>query len=331
MNRLILICLRSFLHLESIRLKLEGLFLRRNRSALQGVPIIDRNDNARCLACQSSHLIAVGSIPYYRVQLEKWASKPATFLRVAGEFRGASTSLTACRSCGFQFVESTYDNLVSRVEKSKLTKSESVAPYIDSTQPSISPSIVSKILQSPVESLSPVERNFRTYYHILQKYLAERSRFLDLGCNMGAFAEFVRLAFAGSEVSGCEIDEAYVETLRKRYPAIRVFNRVLTSESSFEFDCIFLCDVIEHIWDLDSFVSAIRANLAPHGCVMVVTPNVQSPGAIRNGLKWWGYLLPHHCQLFSARSLHLLFERHGFQKLEDGYLDDEMWVVFQLT
>lgn len=76
------------------------------------------------------------------------------------------------------------------------------------------------------------------------------------------------------------------------------------------YDVITLVDVIEHV---DAPIDLLRRAthlLAEGGCILIVTPDVDSMAARLLGWKWWHFRVA-HIGYFSRRSLHHACERTG--------------------
>jgi SAM-dependent methyltransferase len=108
---------------------------------------------------------------------------------------------------------------------------------------------------------------------------ARPTSLLDLGCHDGAWTR--RLADAGgaqlARVSGVEVVPAAAEAARGRGVEVELadLNDPLPYEDA-SFDLAHANQVIEHISDLDRFVSEVRRVLVPGGRAVVCTENLAS-------------------------------------------------------
>jgi SAM-dependent methyltransferase len=74
-----------------------------------------------------------------------------------------------------------------------------------------------------------------------------------------------------------------------------------------QFDVVFLADVLEHVADPVALLVAARDALAPHGLLVVVTPDLGSVAARLLRGRWWHFRLAHvgyfdHHSLVTATS-----------------------------
>jgi SAM-dependent methyltransferase len=144
-------------------------------------------------------------------------------------------------------------------------------------------------------------------------------RVLDVGCSTGFLAR--RLQARGATVVGLELDERAAAQARQFCEAVYVGD-VETMELPLErgsFDAIVCGDFIEHLRDPSAFLIRIRPFLAPHGKLVLSTPNIAN-WAIRLGLLFgrfryteWGILDQTHTHLFTRKTLDECLESAGYR------------------
>jgi 2-polyprenyl-3-methyl-5-hydroxy-6-metoxy-1,4-benzoquinol methylase len=144
---------------------------------------------------------------------------------------------------------------------------------------------------------------------------------LDVGCGRGAFAANLKRAL-GATVWGIELnpDAARIAATRLDRVIERDITSALPELPDAFFDCIVFNDVLEHLADPYSVVSAVARLLAPRGVVVASLPNVRHyPTAwdlFWNG-RWeyrdWGILDRTHLRFFTERSVAALFEERGYR------------------
>jgi 2-polyprenyl-3-methyl-5-hydroxy-6-metoxy-1,4-benzoquinol methylase len=111
------------------------------------------------------------------------------------------------------------------------------------------------------------------------QFLAEVSRrrvpgkLLDIGCGLGVF--MAAAAAAGWDVYGCDTSASWVARARSRVGVDRVVHAGAHAGmfGGRRFDLITLWDVLEHVYDPISTLTAVRHLLAPGGELFIRTPN----------------------------------------------------------
>lgn len=149
----------------------------------------------------------------------------------------------------------------------------------------------------------------------LQKWIGTGKRILDLGCRDGmltsGFAE-------GNEVVGVDIDQIALARAQKRL-GIETLWLDLNQDWPFpsaSFDVVVACEVMEHMFFLDHFLSQIQSVLKPGALFIGSVPNAFR---LRNRLKFlYGNEFetdPTHVRMFSWAKLESLLESY-FSKPE---------------
>jgi SAM-dependent methyltransferase len=153
----------------------------------------------------------------------------------------------------------------------------------------------------------------------LVNLVGDAARVLDVGCSTGFLAR--RLQARGATVVGLELDERAAAEARRFCDAVYVGD-VETMELPLEpgsFDAIVCGDFIEHLRDPRAFLVRIRPLLAPHGALVLSTPNIAN-WAMRLGLLFgrfryteWGILDRTHTHLFTSKTLKECLESAGYR------------------
>jgi 2-polyprenyl-3-methyl-5-hydroxy-6-metoxy-1,4-benzoquinol methylase len=140
----------------------------------------------------------------------------------------------------------------------------------------------------------------------LARWIGKGKRVLDLGCRDGMLTQvFAR----GNQVLGVDIDRKALELIRGHL-GIETLWADLNQEWPFEkesFDVIVACEIMEHLFVLESFLDKVLATLKPGGLFIGSVPNAFR---VRNRLK---FLMgkdyetdPTHVRQFSYQKVHTL-------------------------
>lgn len=154
----------------------------------------------------------------------------------------------------------------------------------------------------------------------LRKYVKGGKRANDIGCGGGFLVEGLRLM--GADAHGFDINEQSISYARARFPKCRFFvnsyDQLVAIEEPFDF--VYSSEVIEHVGDLDVYMSLLAKLTREGGFVYITTPDMGSPNRPANVLDWDPFGPPQHIQYFNEANLCILFERYGFsfvRKLPD--------------
>jgi 2-polyprenyl-3-methyl-5-hydroxy-6-metoxy-1,4-benzoquinol methylase len=149
----------------------------------------------------------------------------------------------------------------------------------------------------------------------LKQWIGTGKKVLDLGCRDGCLTE---LYASGNQVIGADIDRRALELIQKRLQ-IETIWLDLNSEWPFHpesFDCIVACEIMEHLFFLDSFLERIQRTLKKGGLFIGSVPNAFR---MRNRLKFlFGNEYetdPTHVRQFSYSRLHSVLKER-FSEVE---------------
>lgn len=157
----------------------------------------------------------------------------------------------------------------------------------------------------------------------LLPYLAERGRWLDIGCgsmdaSVALEREVLRLGCKTKvDISGRDVSSAAIEAAKARGYHARVADISTCQVGEDErgsMDVVLFLEVIEHVVDTDRALSNIHEILAPNGLLVISTPNLAA---------WYNRLLllfgfqPHGTEVsfapyrFGCRFLEKVFRESG--------------------
>jgi ubiquinone/menaquinone biosynthesis C-methylase UbiE len=137
--------------------------------------------------------------------------------------------------------------------------------------------------------------------------LGHTGRALDLGCGDGSLSALLD----AESLTVADVSRVALERARRRLPAARAVELEPDAPLPFEdggFDIVLCAETIEHVRDVQLFLSEIRRVLRPGGRLALTTP------AVRPLMRPPDPLSP-HLRAFTSRSLRRLVDELGFETL----------------
>jgi 2-polyprenyl-3-methyl-5-hydroxy-6-metoxy-1,4-benzoquinol methylase len=144
--------------------------------------------------------------------------------------------------------------------------------------------------------------------------IGEGARLLDCGAAFGFLMEAA--ADLGYAPYGIELEEHAARLLRDQFGEDRTFcgpfeRAEFPGLSDRAFDCVFMCDFIEHVRSPQSVLERGAALLKPGGLLVITTPDAGSMSRRLLGASWPHFQLE-HLFYFDRRNLSALLGRLGF-------------------
>lgn len=203
---------------------------------------------------------------------------------------------------------------------------------------------------------SPMTSHRKTLYILLEKWLAEGRKVLDVGCAEGRIWDSIQVSLELHGLDQCSrrlglypyIGKDKPLGINKKFTSLTIFdinaNNLPYKDNSFDI-CISL-EVIEHILEVDSFLNEIYRVLSPGGRIILSTPNIAAlkhrlgllfGKALPFNFKFWkngfypltkyegkpytsdGIRYPEqlqHIRFFTHESMEFIFKQTGFSKFK---------------
>jgi len=135
---------------------------------------------------------------------------------------------------------------------------------------------------------------------------------LEIGSGMGYLLQ--QLKIKGFNCTGVDPSAFASDFARKEF-GLEVFTTILDSNTfkNRKFDIVILCDVVEHIYEINKLISLIKAYLNSDGNIVILTGNSDSIYAKVCAKKWLYFFSWEHISFFNKKSISQLFKNHGLK------------------
>jgi SAM-dependent methyltransferase len=134
------------------------------------------------------------------------------------------------------------------------------------------------------------------------------SSILDFGTYNGFFVKFLR--DRNINAYGYDFNKYCIETGIKNYNLDRYITSNINDITVEKYDCVTAFEVIEHLDNINDFITTIKNLLKKDGIIILSTPN--------NNMLWRPPLdsPPHHLSRFTSKSISKLLEVNNFKVLK---------------
>jgi len=189
-------------------------------------------------------------------------------------------------------------------KKDELSKYYESEAYISHTDASIS--LFDKVYQT-VKNYTIKQK-----IKLISSLNTENKTILDIGCGTGDFLEACKNN--DWKITGAEPNEgARNLTIKKTEIGIHTNIEEILENNSNKFDVITMWHVLEHVPNLQEYISSLKNLLRPNGVLIIAVPNYKSYDAVYYGKFWAAYDVPRHLWHFSQKSINLLFKDFGLE------------------
>jgi SAM-dependent methyltransferase len=200
-----------------------------------------------------------------------------------------------CTGCGFVFLA----EMPSLAEATMMQDAETGDAYIDSYRNKFD---------------SKMRRSRRRARELKKRMSGDR--LLDVGSNIGCLVGAA--CEIGLDASSIEPNPSLVKFAEGTFPG-RQFRCAALEEiepGGALHDAVYCSEVIEHVVDVNRFVSALAAQLKPGGVLYLTTPHFREYVRWNRKPRTAAMAAPDHKIYFGNDNLSRLLARHGFGKIE---------------
>ena len=139
----------------------------------------------------------------------------------------------------------------------------------------------------------------------LSRIITPGAKVVDIGCNTGELLDFC--AVQGAVTCGVELSSSSRSVCKAK--GHTVYESVAAVTGSF--DIVFAFDLVEHLYDLPSFLASSLGMLKEGGMLVILTGDNSSVVARRYQHNWWYVRYPEHIMFPSSKSW---CKQPGFRK-----------------
>jgi 2-polyprenyl-3-methyl-5-hydroxy-6-metoxy-1,4-benzoquinol methylase len=147
---------------------------------------------------------------------------------------------------------------------------------------------------------------------------------LEIGCGSGEFSSLVKQRL-NTETWAVEINEEVANKAAEKLDNVIIGDAVesLDKVPDNRFDCVILFDVLEHLSDPESLLSALKTKLTSNGVIVASIPNIRYYRVfmqlVMHGnwdYKDQGVLDRTHLRFFTYKSIVKMFDRLNYEILQ---------------
>ena len=147
-------------------------------------------------------------------------------------------------------------------------------------------------------------------FRLISKHL-RTGKALDIGCGTGHF--LAKLKSKGWTVQGIEPDSGARAIATEQLGYENIVDSFDMINSKNEYDLISLWHVLEHIPDLDDYLTRIKILIKKNGRIFIAVPNHDSFDAAHYKDYWAAYDVPRHLYHFNQNSMKKLAQKFGLK------------------
>lgn len=169
--------------------------------------------------------------------------------------------------------------------------------------------------------------NIKSKIKLINSLPKEEKKLLDIGCGTGDFLNACKKN--NYKVFGVEPNEKANKIASEKIGE-DVFKN-LEDIIETEFDVITLWHVLEHVPNLEDYISKIKSLLKPNGILIVAVPNFKSFDANYYKNYWAAFDVPRHLWHFSKNAIRSIFLKHQIKLINIFPMKFDAYYVSMLS
>jgi SAM-dependent methyltransferase len=169
----------------------------------------------------------------------------------------------------------------------------------------------------PVEQTKNIE-----IINILNKYFLDKKTVVDVGCNIGLLLDFAKSR--GLKTIGIELSEESKSILLSK--GHEVYDS-LDCVKDGSVDVITAFDLVEHLYNVNTFIESCYKKLSKNGVLIILTGNPSSLSATLSGKNWWYIKYPEHI-VFPSKEYYKNLTNFNLCKYHQTYASKVYKVAF---
>ncbi len=151
---------------------------------------------------------------------------------------------------------------------------------------------------------------------------------LDIGCGTGNFLR--TMLQSGWDITGVEVSKEARQLAELNTDSV-ILDPTEYFNSEHKYDVITLWHSLEHLHELEQYLSKISLSLNANGVVIIALPNYRSFDAEYYQLDWAAYDVPRHLYHFSFEAMIILMKKFKFELIQSKQMPFDPFYVSLLS